>query len=441
MPPGFANSGLKSIAACVAVASAVWLSYAGGKHGLASHYALSSNPENWERATRIEPDNPELWYRLGRFRHLDFDNTDIPAAITYYRRAVQLNPRSPYYKLDLADALEIEGDDSAADATYRAAQAAYPISPEVSWKYGNFLLRQNRMPEAFAEIRRAILNDPTLLSLAVSRVWHSDPDVHLLLDQVLPATPAAYEQALSFLTDAGESVAAVEAWNRLVRSERQPGMHWAVALTDLLVKEEKYGEAATVWRQATGFAPNSANGSLVYDGGFEKEISGGGFGWQQTRVEGADFDFDTDEKHSGERSARLTFDGTVNLQYENTFQYVLISPSTRYHFQGYLRTDQISTDSGVRFEILDPKDPRRLDLFTANTTGTNPWTLEQADFTTGADTHRVLVRVARRPSERLDNKIHGTMWIDDVAILPAGQSASQDAAETGTQEAKRERNK
>src|SRR5580700_6897391 len=139
MPAGFPNSPPKWIAAFLAIAAAIWLAYAGGKHELASYYALSSNPENWERATRIEPDNPELWYRLGRFRHLDFDNADIPSAITHYRRAVQLNPRSPYYKLDLADALEIAGDEREAGATFRAAQAAYPISPEVSWKYGNFL--------------------------------------------------------------------------------------------------------------------------------------------------------------------------------------------------------------------------------------------------------------------------------------------------------------
>jgi tetratricopeptide (TPR) repeat protein len=428
MLAGSPISGPKRLAAFLAIAAAIWLSYAGGKHELASHYALSSNPGNWERATRIEPDNPELWYRLARFRHLDFDNADIPSAIAYYRRAAQLNPRSPYYKLDLADALEISDDESEAEANFRAAQAAYPISPEISWKYGNFLLRQNRAPEAFAEIHRAILTDPSLTSLAVSRVWHSDPDVHLLLDQVLPTTPAAYEQALGFLTDAGETEAAIQVWNRLVANDPHLDIKWAAALTDLLVKQEKFDQAATVWRQATGFAPNSDKGSLVYDGGFEKDICGGGFGWQQTVVQGADFDFDTDEKHSGARSARLTFDGSGNLQYQNLFQYVLVSPNMRYHFEGYLHTDQISTESGIRFEILDPLDPRRLDVVTTNTTGTEPWTLEQSDFTTGPNTRRVLVRVARRPSERLDNKLRGTVWIDDVAIVPAANKAGNRAA-------------
>ena len=67
----------------------------------------------------------------------------------------RLNPRSPYYKLDLASALEMTGSNGEADSYFRAAQAAFPISAEVSWKYGNFLLRQNRLPEADAEIHRS----------------------------------------------------------------------------------------------------------------------------------------------------------------------------------------------------------------------------------------------------------------------------------------------
>jgi tetratricopeptide (TPR) repeat protein len=427
MPPGFSNSAAKRAAAFLAILAAAWLCYAGGKHELASHYALSSDPANWERATRIEPDNPELWYRLARYKHLDIDNADIPVAISYYRRAEQLNPRSPYYKLDLASALEITGDAAEADAEFRAAQAAFPISPEVSWRYGNFLLRQDRLPEAVAEIHRALMVDPSLLSLAVSRVWHADPDVRLLIDQALPDNPAAYQQALSFLSDTGETIAARDVWNRLMAKDPRTDMKWAFRLIDLLVAQEKFGEAATVWRQATASQPGSENGSLIYDGGFEKDISGGGFGWQQTATQGVDFDFDTDEKRSGARSARLSFDGSVNMDYGDLFQRVLVSPSAHYHFQGFLHTDQISTESGIRFEILDPKDRRDLDVLTPNVTGTEPWTLAQVDFTTAQTTHLVVVRVARRPSERLDNKIRGTAWIDDISMVPAGAAKLSEA--------------
>jgi tetratricopeptide (TPR) repeat protein len=296
------------------------------------------------------------------------------------------------------------------------------MSAEVAWKYGNFLLRQNRLPEAYAEIHRAALGDPTLIPLAVSRIWRSNPDIHLLLDQVLPDTPQAYSDALAFLAGEKNADAAVEAWNRLIAKDPHTDWNRAFALTDMLVAQEKFDEAGTVWRRAMKGKAGSEQGytgdSLVFDGGFEQDIAGGGFGWRQNDALGAEFDFDTDVKHSGSRSARLTFDGTKNLSYEGLFQYVLVTPSTHYLCQGFLRADQISTESGMRLEILDPNHPRDLDVLTQNETGTLPWTLEQADFTTGPQTHLILIRVTRRPSERLDNKLRGTVWIDDVSLAP-----------------------
>jgi hypothetical protein len=97
---------------------------------------------------------------------------------------------------------------------------------------------------------------------------------------------------------------------------------------------------------------------------------------------------------------------------------VLVKPGTRYRFRGFLHTDQITTDSGVRFEIRDPSQPRDLNLLTPNETGTQPWTLEEVDFTTGPRTHMIRIALRRMPSERLDNRINGTVWMDDVAVFP-----------------------
>ncbi len=417
------------LTAVIALLAAVWFCYAGGKHALASYYASSSNAEDWLRASRIEPDNPETWYRMGRFRQLDFDNADIPLAVSYYQRAVNLNPRSPYYKLDLAGALEMQGNNEEADRSFQAAQAAYPLSAEVSWKYGNFLLRQERLPEAYAQIHRASMVDPRLIPLAVSRVWHSNPDIHLLLDQVLPDSAEAYAAALSFLADEQEATPGLEVWRRLIAKDPHTDPKSAFKLTDMLVAQEKFDDAGTVWHQAIanepGPSPAYSGNSLVYDGGFEKDISGGGFGWRLSDTEGVDFDFDTDTKHSGSRSARLIFDGSKNFLYEGLVQYVLVSPATRYRFQGFLRTDGISSESGMRFEIMDPKDVQQVDVITPNETGTLPWTLEQMDFTTGPQTHLLVIRLLRKPSERLDNKLRGTLWVDDINLVPGGAGSER----------------
>ena len=259
MPEGSANPAQRWTAAITAIVAALWFCYAGGKHTLASHYALSSNHENWEWALRIEPDNPEIMVPVEMIpASLISITPTFPYPSKDYRRAIQLNPRSPYYKLDLAGALEMAGKNDEADSSFRGAQAAYPISAEVSWKYGNFLLRQNRLPEAYAEIHRAVMVDPQLIPLAVSRVWHSDPDVHLLLDQILPNTTGAYSEALTFLADAQDPAAALVVWQRLIAKDPHTDLKLTFKLTDMLTAREKFDEAGVVWRQAVARDPGSA---------------------------------------------------------------------------------------------------------------------------------------------------------------------------------------
>jgi tetratricopeptide (TPR) repeat protein len=406
------------------VAAAVWLGYGGVKHLLASHYGASSSSNDWPRAAKIEPSSAENWYRLGRYRQLDFDHPDLKLAISYYRRAVALDPPSPFYKLDLATALEIAGDDAEAEKYFRAAQANYPISGEVSWRYGNFLLRQQRLPEAYTEIHRAVLVDPKLLPSAVSRAWRSNPDVRVLLDQILPDTPDGGWDALEFLTQAQQPDAALAVWNHFIAKKPSIRRGSLLAFLDLLVAQDRFEGAGAAWHQALALqgAPPTASAGwpLVYDGGFESELSGGGFGWHQQDISGAEFDFDTAEKHSGARSARIIFDGSQNLSYGHLYQTVLVQPRTRYKFRGFLRTDQISTDSGMRFEIRDSRRPQDLDLLTPNETGTQPWTLEEVEFATGPQTHLIQITLRRAPSTHLDNQLRGTVWVDDVDLSSAG---------------------
>jgi len=424
MSQGFPYLSRRCLVVAVCITVAIWISYSGVKHALATHYAESANAEDWLRAAQLEPGEAAHWYQLARYRQLDFDHTDLPLAISYYRRAVKLNPRSPYIKLDFASALEMAGENVEAETYFRAAQADFPISAEVSWKYGNFLLREQRLPEAYEEIHRAAEQSPKLIPIVISRVWHSNPDIHVLLDRILPDTAAADWSGISYLSEAQEASAALEVWSRLAAKKPSIETKQLLGLLDMLVKQERYDDARTVWRQAMSLpgGPSQAEDgdSLLYDGGFEKNLTGGGFGWQQKDVPGAAFDFDSDIKHSGERSARITFDGTQNLTYGDLYQKVLVTPGVRYHFRGYIRTENISTDSGVRFEIVDLNEPKNLGLLTPNEKGTQPWTLEEADFTSGPRTRLLQVRVVRAPSQRLDNKISGTVWVDDLALTPAG---------------------
>jgi hypothetical protein len=78
----------------------------------------------------------------------------------------------------------------------------------------------------------------------------------------------------------------------------------------------------------------------------------------------------------------------------------------------------ISTDSGPRFQVFDAFDMGKLFVSTENTVGTSGWSSQHLEFKTKADTHLLIVRVARPPSEKLDNLIGGTVWIDRVSLTP-----------------------
>jgi tetratricopeptide (TPR) repeat protein len=376
-----------------------------------------------ERGTELVPGNADAWDRLGRFRQWDFANPDPAAAILDYQRAVREDPFSPYYWMDLAGAYEQAGAIPQASEAYGRAKAVYPISAEVAWQYGNFLLRQQQSAEGLRQIQSAVSTDPSLLSLAISRVWLSTHDVHVLLDQVLPPNVNAYFKALDFFQSTHNAESALIVWSRLLSLNRPFPFARAFPFLRELIDEDRSEEARRVWLEditATGIPlrPQPV-GSLIWDGGFTQAFTNGGLGWQWDSPLGVAIDFDAPRIPSGTRSVRLDFGGGNNTDLDAPFQYVAVEPSRAYHFQGYLKTDRITTESGMRFSILDPHHPGAVNATTDNLTASNPWTAADADFSTGPETHFLLVRLYRSPSRLFENKLAGTVWMADVSLTPS----------------------
>jgi hypothetical protein len=68
--------------------------------------------------------------------------------------------------------------------------------------------------------------------------------------------------------------------------------------------------------------------------------------------------------------------------------------------------------------VFDAFDKGKLFQSTEGTQGTSSWSSQQLEFKTKSDTHLLIVRVARPPSEKLDNQIGGTAWVDQVSLTP-----------------------
>ncbi|HKF52316.1 MAG TPA: tetratricopeptide repeat protein, partial [Candidatus Acidoferrales bacterium] len=380
---------------CVAVGLFLAVVYQSTRLWLAWSWECSSSLRQQIRGARLTPGDAEAWDRIGEAIASNFD-AQPGAAISFFQHAVAMDPRSANDWMDLAQAYEADGNISEASAAYQRAQQDYPISAEVAWSYGNFLLRQGQIPGGVEEVHRALVTDYKLVPLALSRIWNSHPDVHVILNDVLPPGQYARLQALDFFAGIHEQAAALETWKEVVSAAKtQPlALPDAFPFLQYLITTDQAAEAESVWREAiavTHWESQSAGASRIWNGGFEKPIANGGLDWRISQVPGAYTDTDANVRHSCEKSLRVDFTGGVNLDFRYVEQIVPVQPSTNYIFQYFMRTQSISTESGLRFEVLDLND-NQVNLMTPDLTGTNPWTAVKLDFATGQKTHFLDIR-------------------------------------------------
>src|SRR5437660_1669567 len=157
---GLSSIAQRGLLVVASFAVALILSYFSIRNALAAHYAGLETPEGYERATRLEPANARNWYLLGRYWQYNLEDPDAARAIRSYLSALSLDPASWQSWLDLAASYESEDNLAAARDAYLHAKKVYPLSAEVSFRYGNFLLRQGELEQAFADLRYAVAADP-----------------------------------------------------------------------------------------------------------------------------------------------------------------------------------------------------------------------------------------------------------------------------------------
>src|SRR5277367_2897571 len=410
-----------------ALVLAAGLSYSSIRNVLSVHDAGLNTADGYARATRLEPDNSANWYLLGHYWQYNLEDPNAKRAIRNYRTSLSLDPRSADTWLDLGTAYESEGDIAAARNAFVQAKRVYPLSPEVCWRYGNFLLRQgnDELDAAFAQIKHAVEADPKRAAAAFALCMRFEPDdksigdrVNSVLNRVLPDSQAAYLGVISALAEQEKTDQALAVWSRLAALHPQLQLSDSYPLLELLLRKRKMEEAQGVWAQALVFSgvsrPSDPPGSLVWDGGFESNVVGGGLAWRYSSLMGGVVvTLDASEKHSGTRSLRLTFNGLSNVNFNEVCQDIPVQPSTSYRFSAWVLTRSLSTDQGVRFGLHSFGDSSNSVAWTDAVKGTQPWTKLELPWTSGSDVRELQLCVSRLPSAKFDNKISGSAWIDD----------------------------
>ena len=115
---------------------------------------------------------------------------------------------------------------------------------------------------------------------------------------------------------------------------------------------------------------------LVFNSGFEAAFLGTSLDWSVRKSGAAQARRDSEVFFEGGWALRITFDGTTNLSYDHVAQVVVVRPG-RHRLTARVRTQDITTHQGVKLRVVD----------------------------------------TRQKSRKLDNKIAGTVWLDDVSLV------------------------
>src|SRR5882757_2001097 len=402
---------------------ALWVSFFGVRSGIAGLEADGKSITNLRWAVRLEPGNPEFWYRLGHYQQFNLEQPDVVASVASYQKAVALNPGYTEAWLDLGTAYELDGNKAAAQEAFSRAKKTYPASADVAWRYGNFLLRQGTLAEAFAELRLALQADPRRAGAVFSRVYRADPDIDAILNDLLPPLPAAYVDAIAEAVDSQQLAVAQTMWMRLMKLNPHLKLWQFDKFVGALQTHRDYVAAREVWDQGTStmnlpplIQPRD---SVLWDPSFESGLSNEAFAWYfHSLLEGVHAEIDTAEKLSGKQSLRLTFDGKHNPGSDIACAFGVVTPGTKYLFSGWVKTRNITGDQGIRFHLKSLGN-NQIPLETSREIhGTMPWTSIEQDWTAGPGVRLVEVCITRDPSTDADIHISGDAWVDDVTLVP-----------------------
>jgi tetratricopeptide (TPR) repeat protein len=413
----------------LALAVTAYLSYFSVRTARATYYTETQTLHGFERATQIEPGNARNWYLLGRYLQYSFEDANPQRALSSYIKSLEIDPRATSTWLELAATYESEGNDIAARNAFINAKKTYPLSAEVSWRYGNFLLRQGELEPAFAEIRRSVEADPSRAAEAFSRCLRVEPDANVILDQVLPSKSDIYMAVMGDLAQDRQIENALKVWTRIVAMHPKIALHDAFQIVMELRGNGRASEAHKVWEQAVELAGlaglEGPKNSMVWDGGFESDVTGEAYAWRFARTSrSAQIGFDSEEKYTGKRSLRLSFDGSSDIAFYDVCQTVPTEAGMSYELSAWMKSKDLTTDQGVRID-LRPGIPGVNGATTSDVRGTQPWTRFAVVWPGAKENQETQICLRRDASDQEDNKIRGTAWVDDLALTPIPKSVAK----------------
>lgn len=373
--------------------------------------------ESLLEAARIDPSNPDPFQKLGVLHQWNLLQVDLKKAARYFQKAIEKNPLEQEYWLNLARIYQRMGEAGASEHALENAILVFPTSYRGRWVAGNLLLQRGKLERALPYFSYILAHYPNQSAL-VYEIWGKavvDPD--FILERLIPKDPSSLNHYLAYLYGTKDTKSAKKTWAKLASLGYKADRRQTIRHIDFLISRRELTEAAQVWKarlREEGLAVPS-DGNTVTNGGFEREkVLGGGFDWRIGTVAGAEVSFDHSVAFAGKSSLKIAFNGKENVDFHHVFQYVALKPNTDYLLKALMKTQGITTKSGLKMEVLG-LGPRFYGA-SESLTGDHHWNEVMVPFRTPALSQGGMIRVRRARTDKFDRFIAGTIWLDNVQI-------------------------
>ena len=398
----------------------VWLAVRWQIGNMLAVYTSASEPnveQVAEYAASFAPSDPMAnWFLASSNRDI-FSPEKLDVSLKRYEQVVRLAPNDFRWWIELGRAREQVEDFEGAEKAFLKAVEIAPAYTYPRWQIGNFYLRRGETEKALVELKKAA-DTSTLYRLQVfSTLWdYFDKDTEIL-ERVAGDSPQVRAHLALFYASKEQALDSLRIWETLSPEDQKANESTAKVIAQGLF-EKKYYRSAVGFSRRIGLDPD-ADLEKIQNGSFELPVSredGSYFGWKVIPAEKVDVRIDPTQKHEGNKSLRVVFNGFSGAQYGHVYQIVAVEPGAKYRLSYSYRTENLKSAGNPLIEVADAKDDTLLAAGKTFEIGsTDGWQKQEIEFIAPEKAEGVTIRLARAFCGS-QCPLFGTVWLDDFQL-------------------------
>lgn len=303
------------------------------------------------------------------------------------------------------------GEIDKAQAAFDRALILGPGVSPVLMRIANFDFTHNRTEEGLRLAEQILRQTEEFDGIVFSYLGISGKPVSQLLGTAVPPAPRPARSWLGWVRSRGTDQDILDTWAWMRRNGFADEKS-AVDTTNTLWQRKSYRAAQELWTDWLGPRRGDyPHPQLLANTHFQEAPNGTPFDWNFSSNASVEL-----LRHDG---LEVRFLGRENLSSPGVQQVALVEPG-HYRFAAQISADNLTTDQGVAFQIVDAENPGRLTVETKPVLGNMSQSLTTLDFTVPGGTKAIQVSLVRQASLKFDNKIAGTLHIYQVSLLRSG---------------------